>query len=279
MSSLLSNGRAASVVSALALVTAAASSLPAHADVLFNNGSASTGPVTANGTVAPGGTSWSESSGGTIGWSNSTNSSGNRFTLADDFTVAAGTSWSISSINVFAYVTDVGIDSSPITGVSLRIWSGTPGAGGASVIWGDLTTNLMTSSTFANIYRSELNFPDLQRPLWDQSVATNGLVLGQGTYWVEWLTTTRSTSVRAFGVPVHVDGLTAAPGANGMQSSYAAATGVTTWSQAIDSGVQQVQDIPFVISGSVSAVPEPATAALWMLGVGALVTAARRRPT
>lgn len=276
MSTQLSS-RLAPALGALALATAAATSLPARAAELFNNGSPSTGPVTANGTVAPAGTTWAESTGGTIGWSNSTNSSGNTFTLADDFTVAAGTSWAIDSINVLAYVTDVGIGSSPITGVSLRIWSGTPGTAGASVVWGDLTSNLMTSSTFANIYRSELDFPDLQRPLWDQSAATPGLVLGEGTYWVEWLTMTSSTSVRAFGVPVHVDGLTSAPGANGMQSSHNGTTGVTTWSQVVDSGVQEVQAIPLVIHGTVSAVPEPATAALWMLGAGALGALARRR--
>ena len=276
MSSLLSS-RAASALGALALAVSAAMTMPAHAAVLYNNGSPSTGPTTANGTAAPGGTTWAESTGGTIGWTNSINSSGNTFTLADDFTVAAGTTWSISSINVLAYVTDVGIASSPITGVSVRIWSGTPGTAGASVVWGDLTTNLMTGSTFANIYRSELDFPDLQRPLWDQSAASAGLALGAGTYWVEWLNTTRSTSVRAFGVPVHVDGLAAAPGANGMQGSYNGTTGVTTWSQVVDSGVQQVQAIPFIINGSVSAVPEPATAALWMLGVSALASLARRR--
>lgn len=262
----------ASVAFALAAVV-----LPARAAVLHDNGSASTGPITANGTVAPAGTTWAESTGGTIGWTNSLNSSGNRYTLADDFTVAPGTTWSISSIDVFAYVTDVGIDSSPITGVSLRIWSGTPGSAGAAVVWGDLTTNRMTGSTFANIYRSELDFPDLQRPLWDQSVSTAGLVLSEGTYWVEWLTSTRSTGTRAFGVPVHVDGLTAAPGANGMQSVYLAETGVTTWAQVVDSGVQQVQAIPFYVNGSVSAVPEPASAALWLLGVAALAGLGRRR--
>lgn len=276
MTSLLSSGTA-SVLGALALATIAATALPAHAAVLFDNGSPSTGPVTANGTVAPAGTTWAESNGGTIGWSNTTNASGNTYTLADDFSVAAGSTWSISSIDVYAYVTDVGIDSSPITGVSLRIWSGTPGTDGAAVIWGDLTTNLMTSSVFSNIYRSELDYPDLQRPLWDQNVATTGLVLGAGTYWVEWLTRTGSSSVRAFGVPVHVDGLPAAPGSNGMQSFHAGATGVTTWSQVMDTGVQQVQAIPFIINGSVSAVPEPATTALWLSGVGAFAALARGR--
>jgi hypothetical protein len=103
-------------------------------------------------------------------------------------------------------------------------------------------------------------------------------VLDAGTYWLEWRAITGSTSTRAFGVPVHVDGATAAPGSNAMQSSTLAATGVTTWTQVIDTGVGQVQDLPFVVNGSLAtAVPEPATSALWLLGCGALVAARRRQ--
>lgn len=269
--------RAASALGALALAIAAAAPLSAHADLLHDNGSPSTGAVTRNGTVAPGGTTWAESQGGTIGWANSVLPSGNRVTFADDFTVAAGTSWSIASFNVLAYVPDTGTASSPIAGVALRIWSGTPGTAGASVIWGDLSTNRMTNSTFSNIYRSELDYPSLERPLWDQTVATAGLVLGEGTYWAEWITSTVASGERALGVPVHVEGLTAAPGSNAMQSVTVPDTGETTWIQLVDTGVQQVQDLPFSIHGSVTAVPEPSTAALWMLGVAALGALARRR--
>ena len=267
--------RSATVLGAVLLAAAAA--LPAHADVLFNNGSPSTGTVTADGTVAPDGTTWAESQGGTIGWTNSATSSGFRYTLADDFTVGAGTTWTINSVNLLSYVTDVPATDSPIRGVALQIWSGTPGAAGSAVVWGNLTTNLMSSSEFANIYRSELNYPQLQRPMWDTTATTTGLVLGEGTYWVEWLTITGSSSTRAFGVPVHVDGQTAASGANGLQGAYDPSTGLTTYVQAIDSGVQQAQAIPFVLNGNVAAVPEPATAALWLLGSLGLAAVARRR--
>lgn len=267
--------RSATVLGAVALSAAAA--LPAHAGVLFDNGSPSTGAVATNGTVAPDGTTWAESQGGTIGWTNTATASGFRYTLADDFTVTAGTTWTISSINLLSYVTDVPADNSPIRGVAVQIWLGTPGAAGSTVVWGNLTTNLMSDSTFANIYRNELNYSEPDRPLWNTTATTTGLVLGEGSYWVEWLTITGSTSTRAYGVPVHVDGMTAAPGANGLQGSYNASTGLTTYTQVIDTGVQQVQDIPFILNGTVAAVPEPATAALWLLGVVGLAAVARRR--
>jgi len=262
-----------SCVVAAALVAA----LPSHALVLHDNGSPSTGPVASNGAIAPSGTTWSESRGGTIGWTSSATSSGTRFSLADDFSIAAGTIWTIDSINLLSYVYDVPVTQSPIRSVTLRIWSGTPGSADSTLVWGDYTTNRMTSSQFSDIYRAELGYADTSRPIWDNSVATDGLVLGSGSYWVDWTTSYSSGSGKSYGIPVYVDGLDAKPGSNGLQSMYDPATGATTWTPTVDTGVGAVQDLPFVIHGQIQAVPEPASVALFALGGGALMFWRRRR--
>ena len=42
---------------------------------------------------------------------------------------------------------------STINDLRVQIWNGAPNAGG-TVIWGDLTTNRMTSTSWTNIYRA-----------------------------------------------------------------------------------------------------------------------------
>jgi hypothetical protein len=263
-------------ISRAAIAAATLATFTAHAAVLYDNGSPSTGPVASNGTVAPTGTTWSESNGGTIGWTSSSSSSGTVYGLADDFSIAAGSTWNVSSIDVLAYVTDVSASAaSPIRSVTLRIWSGTPGTAGAALVWGDYTTNRLTGSTFSNIYRAELGFPEPQRPIWDNTVDTAGLALGAGTYWVEWTTSYLPDLGRSYGVPVYMPGVGAKPDANGMQSSRDPNTGTTTWSPVIDSGINAQQDLPFIVNGTVAAVPEPASWALLLAGAGVL--ALRRR--
>lgn len=256
----------AQIVLMWALMTA----MSARADELYNNGSASTGPVASNGQLAPEGTTWSESHGGTMGWTSSATSSGNVFSLADDFTVAAGQTWNISSIDVFAYVYDVPLDTSPIRSVTLRIWSGTPGSADATLIWGDTTTNRLTSSSFSGIFRAEQGAPQTERPIWINQVNTEGLSLGAGTYWADWTTSFLPDLGRSYGVPVAVDGLDTKPGANAMQSLRLSGESTTTWTPIVDSGVDAVQDLPFIVNGSIAAVPEPSSAALLLLGAGAL---------
>ena len=73
-------------------------------------------------------------------------SAGNR--VADDFTVTDAAGWAIDTITFFAYQTVSGTTST-ITSLNLQIWDGPPNAGG-TVIWGDTTTNILTSTTWAN---------------------------------------------------------------------------------------------------------------------------------
>ncbi len=101
--------------------------------------------------------------------------------MADDFTSTA--SWNIDSLKFFAYQT--GATAVTITGVYVQIWSGAPNAGG-TIVWGDLTTNRLQSATLSNIYRAQSTTPtDCNRRI-QTIVATAGVNLPAGQYWVQW---------------------------------------------------------------------------------------------
>jgi hypothetical protein len=108
--------------------------------------------------------------------------------IADDFTVT-GAGWNIDTCAFFAYQTGATTGASTMTGVTLRIWDGVPGSVGASVIFGDATTNVMSASAFTNIFRvSETTGGASNRPIFAQEVSLGGLNLGPGTYWLDWAT-------------------------------------------------------------------------------------------
>ncbi len=97
-------------------------------------------------------------------------SAGNR--IADDFTIADASGWTIETITFFAYQTG-SPTTSTITAVNLQIWDGPPDGGG-TVIWGDSTTNVMTDTTWSNIYRVlDTALTDTARPIMASTVAVN----------------------------------------------------------------------------------------------------------
>jgi hypothetical protein len=104
--------------------------------------------------------------------------------MADDFTSTA--SWNIDSLQFFAYQT--GATTPTITGVYVQIWNGSPMAGG-TIVWGDVTTNRLQSVAFYTgpaIYRAQDITPtDCNRRL-QKVVATVGVNLPAGQYWVQW---------------------------------------------------------------------------------------------
>src|SRR5690242_1423405 len=120
---------------------------PAFAQVLYSNGPLVTTPT---GSCLPPATSASEVQAGdtVIGFGNST-AFGER--LADEFTVTDLAGWSLTGFDFYAYQTG-STTASPITQVSVQVWSGRPGDPGAVVVAGDGTNRLVTS-TFAGIYR------------------------------------------------------------------------------------------------------------------------------
>jgi hypothetical protein len=108
------------------------------------------------------------------------------YIIADSFTVPIGETWQIDELTTFAYQTGSGTTST-ITGVYAQIYDGDP-MGSGTVIWGDLTTNRMTNTTWSNIYRTTDTAPlDTQRPIMVQT-STIGTTLSAGTYWIGWNT-------------------------------------------------------------------------------------------
>lgn len=147
--------------------------------ILFNNGplvnSPGTGAGGADESILQTGLGM-----GTYG-SNISNASG--YSIADDFEVTGN--WNIESAEFFAYQTGSSTTST-FTAAYCRVYNGAPNAGG-TVIWGDLTTNRMTSTSWTNIYRND-DGPggSTNRPVMKIVAATPGLTLSPGTYWIEW---------------------------------------------------------------------------------------------
>lgn len=103
------------------------------------------------------------------------------FTVADDFVLTAA-----SDIGHFEFYTyQTGATAVTINGVYLRIYNGSPASGG-TIVWGDLTTNRLSSATLTGGYRVlDTNLGDTTRQLQLVKANTPGLNLAAGTYWVE----------------------------------------------------------------------------------------------
>jgi hypothetical protein len=161
-------------------------------------------------------------------------SAGNR--VADDFTVTDAAGWAIDTITFFAYQTGSGTTST-ITSLNLRIWDGPPNAGG-TVIWGDTTTNLLTSTTWANVYRVlEGTLTATDRPIM-ACVATVNHTLPAGTYWLDWQFGGSASFSGPWQPPVTILGQTTT--GNALQYT------TTGWAALVDVGPQ---GLPFIIDG------------------------------
>ncbi len=104
---------------------------------------------------------------------------------AEDFVVCDPAGWNISTITVYAYQTGSPLTST-ITSVTLRIWDGAPGAAGSNIVFGDATTNVMTSTCWTGIYRATLT--DLlgnTRPIMACVLDVN-TALPPGHYWIDY---------------------------------------------------------------------------------------------
>ncbi|HOH91678.1 MAG TPA: carboxypeptidase-like regulatory domain-containing protein, partial [Bacteroidales bacterium] len=149
--------------------------------VLFDNGPFINSPGT-----GPGGTDESIIVAGTNSYGFNFNNA-IPYTVADDFTVTGTVPWAIGSVEFYGYQTG-STTTSTFTGGYIRIWNGDPSVGG-SVIWGDLTTNRMTSTSWINAYRVNVSGGGTTRPIMKVVCSTPGLTLNPGTYWIEFSAT------------------------------------------------------------------------------------------
>jgi hypothetical protein len=164
-------------------------------------------------------------------------SAGNR--IADEITL--GTRSRLQKIKFYAYQTG-STTTSTMTAVNLRIWNGPPNNPTSGIIYGDTTTNRMTSTTWSNSYRViDTNLTDTTRPIMVNTVSLD-ITLDPGTYWLDWQTN-GSLSSGPWAPPITRNGQTT----TGNALHYLSDSG--SWGAALDSGTSTEQGFPFIIEG------------------------------
>ena len=241
-------------ITALAIAVAAGSAPTALAQVLYDNGPTITTPT---GACIPAGSTSSQLqtvgtvTNGDLGIGHMLSSSANQ-RIADDFTIANPSGWTISTIDFLDYQTMAPTTASPISAINLRIWNGQPGSANATVIFGDTTTNRLVSSVFASEYRIS-GTCDLRRGLF-RSTVTVDVSLPPGTYWVDWQAIGSPNFSGPWSPTVTIVGALSKPGSNSIQSMDPS----QPWTPVVDEGPPPStnppipQDLPFVIHGVVT---------------------------
>jgi subtilisin-like proprotein convertase family protein len=206
----------------------------------YINGNLSTGATLSDGTAAPAGTTWSELQLTNTGLGSGANISAN-ITLADDFTVPAGQTWNITKITFYAYSTGYAGATSPFNDTRLRIFNTNPSTGTPTPVFGNLTTNVFSASSSANMYRTAVP-AGTTRKIWkiEANITTS---LAAGTYWIEWEHGTIAGVTSNFSPAKTVVGTTTQAGNNAQQHDI----GLSTWTPITDGTPAGPQDFPFQI--------------------------------
>lgn len=169
--------------------------------------------------------------------------------VSDDFTVPPGSGWTVTGFVFFGYQTFGTSTVATIAAVTIRIWSGRPGTPGASVLWGDTTTNRMVIAQFAGVFRVSQAGADcgLDRPVYALSCVIPPQVLPPGTYWVDWQAAGNGQLASGpWAVPVTITGLAGAPGANAVGTNST----IGSWVGLNDLASQVPQDLAFQVTGT-----------------------------
>ena len=150
--------------------------------------------------VMPGGADASWIKGSQSTWGPNANwSAGNGayYLLGDSFTLDAATN--INEIEVYGYQTG-STTTSTFTGLYAQIYNGNP-MDGATVVWGDINTNLMTATAFTNCYRgTDGDTGGTTRPIMSVTASGLDIQLPAGTYYLVYAMT-GSMSSGPWGVP------------------------------------------------------------------------------
>ncbi|KXH84441.1 T9SS type A sorting domain-containing protein [Chryseobacterium kwangjuense] len=229
----------------------------------YANGGLSTGATTKGGTAAPAGYTWSELQNNTgnttesntsLGLGGTSSSVTASFFLADDFTVPAGSSWQITTIDFFAYQTSYAGTTAPFNTVRVNIFNSDPSVAGATSVFGDDTTNRFSAGADALMYRTGNTTvpvtatPGTTRKIW-KITANTPKTLGPGTYWIKYQLQNVVMANAGFLPPVTIAGSRGLASFNAKQFDAIAGT----WAPVIDGGNPAAApdvplDMPFVIT-------------------------------
>lgn len=163
--------------------------------------------------------------------------------LADDFEIPAGTTWEIDMITVIGYQTNEGPPSS-ITGVYIEIYDDEPEFG--NLLYGDLFTNVMTTTEFMNCYRVNEagSGTTTNRPLMVQtSEFGTAIVLSEGTYWMCWQQDGFGES-GPWNPPITINGQ--------LETGNAVQYYTGAWSPIADSMSGELKGLPFTLQGTIT---------------------------
>lgn len=231
--------------------------------LIYSNGGLNPQATSNSGVAAPTGFFWSEVQNDTGNTTESNTTAGFAVTqgtsrLADDFVVPVGATYTLRAIEFHAYQTNAPTTTTPFTAYSLQIWNGRPGDTGATVIFGDTTTNRLATSVNSNMYRifnSSVPPPGsvtgTTRTIWRNRLTIDPpLTLNPGTYWLDWASTVNNTAPH-FQPAVTLPGARGAPGWNARQFTVS----TSSWADVFDPGNPATapdvpQDIPFDLFGS-----------------------------
>ncbi|WBV61024.1 T9SS type A sorting domain-containing protein [Chryseobacterium camelliae] len=230
----------------------------------YNNGGLSTGATSKSGTAAPAGYTWSEVQNNTgnttesntsAGYAGTYSSATANYFLADDFTIPAGQTWNITSVDFFAYQTGYTGTTSPFNTVRVNIFSSDPSVTGAISVFGNDTTNRFSSSTDSNMYRifnSQVPSPGsavgTTRKIW-KVTANTPVTLAAGTYWIKYQLQNVTVTNAGFLPAVTISGTRGLPAWNAKQNNAAGGA----WTSIIDDGTPTTapdypMDLPFIIT-------------------------------
>lgn len=231
-------------------VLAGGFALTAQAQVIYNNGPVVDGnglSILLSSTVGS----------STLGLGNQT-TAGNA--VADDFTIGAGNTWNVTSIDFYGYQTGA-------TAFTFQqaTWS---------IVSGDVNTGTVVASGVTNVTNggqvgfrvTETTLTATDRRIFRASADVADFSLGAGTYFLRWSLTGSLASG-----PWQPPTSDSAAG-NAFQSTTGGA--FAPWS---DAASFATATLPFTLNGTVTAVPEAGTLAMMLAGGLAVAGAARRR--
>lgn len=165
--------------------------------------------------------------------------------MSDNFTVVDSGGWDVTTLTFFIYMGGgPPTTPSPFTAINYQIWDGPPDDAGSTVVYGDTTTNRLSSTTWANMYRRLESDPtDSSRPVF-VLVANDSFTLPAGDYWLDWQADGDPLYSGPWQPPITINGQTTT--GNGKQYFSGA------WQEVVDASLGTPQGLPFVIEGTIN---------------------------